>query len=376
MLAWWIACSPDERPVGSPTDPGDPGYVSPLYDGQHWLCRPDQDDVCDGDLDLTEVAADGSERVVPFERAVDPPVDCFFVYPTTSLDPTVFADWEPGPEEAFVATYEAARYQSVCRLYAPLYRQVTVMGLVSSTPADLDAAYADVLDAWRHFLDQDSKGRPFLLIGHSQGTVHLARLIAEEIEGTALADRLVAAHLVGGFVEVPEGRDVGGSFASTPLCRDPSDTGCVVHYNTFRDTNPPGDDAFFGVAALPGREVACVNPAAPSGGDAPLQTILPNDAPLEVAALIGLQPGPFADPRHAPVSTPFYAMPGLIHGACARTADGAAYLSVSVDGDATDPRADDIAGELLPGWGLHLVDVPLVMGDLVDLARAEVDAWR
>lgn len=378
MWGWLAACTADgPQGPGAPA-PTDGGYVSAEYvDGERWLCRPDLDDVCDGDLDVTAVAADGSQSPQPFEPAEDPSVDCFYVYPTTSLDPTPLADWSPGPEEPFVATFQAARYQAACRLYAPLYRQVTVAGLLASVddPTLFDAPYADVLDAFRHFLDQDSRGRPFVLIGHSQGSVHLARLIAEEVEGTPLADRLVAAHLLGGFVEVPPGEVVGGTFAETPLCTAPDQTGCVVHYNTFRADDPPGDDAFFGVAASAGREIACTHPAALGGGEAPLSLVLPTSAPPEVAALLGLQPGPYADPDHAPVPTPFYAMPGLLSGACERTSEGRVYLAVTAEGDPEDPRADDIGGELFPGWGLHLVDVPAAMGDLVALAQAQIAAY-
>jgi hypothetical protein len=68
-------------------------------------------------------------------------------------------------------------------------------------------------------------------------------------------------------------------------------------------------------------------------------------------------------------------MPGLVHGACT-SEGGASYLAISVDADPTDPRADDIGGDLLPGWGLHLVDVELGGLDLVALAGAQIEAWR
>jgi hypothetical protein len=55
--------------------------------------------------------------------------------------------------------------------------------------------------------------------------------------------------------------------------------------------------------------------------------------------------------------------------------DGVSYLAVTVNGDPADPRADDIGGAIGPEWGLHLVDVALVMGDLVDLVRRQADAF-
>lgn len=374
-----LGCTSGEPGTTGPTS--EPTYVSDTYSAlSSWLCHPDASgpgSPCDsdaGELDVTVVDADGSTFTVPHVAAADPPVDCFYVYPTTSLDPTPQADLVPGPEERFVVAMQAARYSAVCKVYAPMYRQVSVQGLFAAE-GDFELAYADVLDAFRHFLANDSHGRPFLLIGHSQGSGHLERLIREEIEPDAeLAGRMVAAHLIGGFVTVAEGSDVGGSFASTPVCHADTDTGCVVHYNTYREGDPPGDDAVFAVAP-PGLDVACANPAALGGGEQAMGAVFPLDIPPEVAALLGVQPGPFADPAdEAALTTPYYAVPGLVHGQCA-SVDDAQFLSVRIDADPADPRADDIGGDLLPGWGLHLVDVSVAGLDLVNLASTEIAAF-
>ena len=65
------------------------GYTSDVYsDDASWLCRPDTDDICDSGLDATVVAADGTTTVEPWTAADDPPIDCFYVYPTISRDET------------------------------------------------------------------------------------------------------------------------------------------------------------------------------------------------------------------------------------------------------------------------------------------------
>ena len=76
-------------------------YTSQNYDGAaHWLCRPDKAaDVCGQDLDATQVDADGTLTPQPFEAAVDPPIDCFYVYPTISQDQSPTSDWTPSPDE-------------------------------------------------------------------------------------------------------------------------------------------------------------------------------------------------------------------------------------------------------------------------------------
>ena len=84
-------------------------------------------------------------------------------------------------------------------------------------------AYGDVLAAWRNYLATRNHGRPFVLIGHSQGSLMLQQLIASEIESNpAVASRMRLAIIPGFNVLVPQGRLVGGTFKSTPLCSRPA----------------------------------------------------------------------------------------------------------------------------------------------------------
>ena len=95
-----------------------PGYE----DLTQWLCHPERDDdPCDEDLDITRVLPDGTTEIVPRSPSEAPAVDCFYVYPTTSLDPTPNSDRIPGPEERFVVQSQVAQLGTVCRLFAPVY---------------------------------------------------------------------------------------------------------------------------------------------------------------------------------------------------------------------------------------------------------------
>jgi hypothetical protein len=346
------------------------GYESDLYaDDANWVCLPDAaDDACAGDLDATAVAADGTTDVVRHEVAEDPPADCFYVYPTVSSDPTPNSDLEPG-EEPGVAFVQAARLTSACRVFAPLYRQVT-LGMIGpgrpEVPPGVDprqVAYDDVVDAFRHFVANHSDGRGFVLIGHSQGAGHLNRLIAEEIDDEPLLrDRLVGAYLLGTTVAVLEGEVDGGDFENVPLCEAEDQVGCVVTYASFRSTAPPPADSFFGRPRSGEGVAGCVNPASPGGGAATLHPYLPGEAA-------------FADPaRNGEVTTPFVTFPDLIRAECVEEG-GFSYLSITVDGDPADPRTDDIGGDLSPPWGLHLIDVQVAMGDVVEMARSQIAAY-
>src|SRR5690349_16360888 len=166
-----------------------PGYKSALYaDPANWLCRPDKDDVCDHDLDATAVRANGSVRRERWQATRTPKIDCFYVYPTISTDKGGNSDLVPGDDqELFVVRQQAARLGSVCRVFAPVYRQVTLTALTArlagrDVPSDPQLGYNDVADAWKHYIANDNHGRGVILIGHSQGAGVLTNLIKNEID--------------------------------------------------------------------------------------------------------------------------------------------------------------------------------------------------
>src|SRR5690242_11978446 len=56
--------------------------------GENWLCRPGRQDACAVDLTTTVVAADGKLTEEKWTANPKAPIDCFYVYPTVSNDPT------------------------------------------------------------------------------------------------------------------------------------------------------------------------------------------------------------------------------------------------------------------------------------------------
>ena len=359
-----VATEQGSAPTVDPYD----GWSSEQYaGGANWLCRPDTDDVCDDDLDATIVRADGSTEIEAHEVAADPAVDCFYVYPTVSADSGALADLETAGEEERAVLNQAARFSSVCRVFAPVYRQITVNGLAGvATDEEREIAYGDVLDAWKHYVSNDNDGRGVVLVGHSQGSGHLRRLIAEEIEGVPeLQDRLVSALLLGTTIAVPDGEDVGGDFTEIPACREDGQVGCVVSYATFRATDPPPANSFFGEADGPDRAI-CTNPAALDGGSGGLTPYFQATTPVFAAG---------AAPDAVAITTDWVTFPDFLSADC--VSDGEFdYLELVIDSDPDDPRTDDIIGDLTPEWGLHLVDVNVAMGDLVDLVGAQVATYE
>jgi hypothetical protein len=352
-------------------------------DAKNWLCRPGQQDSCATDLTTTVVSAEGTLTREAFTPNPNAPIDCFYVYPTVSNDPAANSDMNAGPEEKKVTAGQAARFQSQCRVFAPLYRQVSLRGLMTGlltkpggTP-ERTIAYNDVLDAWNYYLQHDNNGRGVVLVSHSQGSFLLQDLIANEIDGKPVQSKLVSAILLGTSLPVPKGKDVGGVFKSVPLCRSAAQTGCVITYASFRSTIPPPASSLFG--RVPGDDMmsACTNPAALGGGAGELHAYLnATGTPFMMASA----PQP-AWATGKTIDTPWVSVPGLLTGQCVNNEHGS-YLEITVHGNANDPRTDEIVGDLLganqqpnAAWGLHLLDVNLSLGNLLDIVAQQSKAY-
>ncbi len=336
-----------------------------------WLCAPAAaDDPCRVGLRSTLIGADGTtgETKSP-DRSSRRGLDCFYVYPTVSDQTTQNANRDVDPELESIALYQAARYNQHCRVFAPVYRQVTLaeLGANGFTEEALAIAYRDVRRAWREYRDRRGPRRGVVLIGHSQGTYMLQRLVAEEIDPRRGARRrLIAAILLGGNVTVAEGSDRGGSFERVPACESARQLGCVIAFSTFNDTVPP--DAIFGRASAQGEEVLCANPAALGGGSGRLRSLYPSE-PFAPGTSIGLGTG-FIGLPSPDVGTPWIEAKGLYRGACSR-ADDASVLQIEARGGAPDlvpfPHA---------GYGLHLADANIALGNLATLVGKKARKYR
>jgi hypothetical protein len=183
-----------------------------------------------------------------------------------------------------------------------------------------------------------------------------------------LRKQLVSAIILGGNVQVPTGRRVGGSFQHIPTCASATSTGCVIAYSTFGSTPPPaalfgrpgqGVSAQSGQTTTTGQQVACVNPATFSSSAGPLQPYF-----LAGGAKV---PG-------VPVTTPWVTFPGLYTAQC-RFSTGATWLQVTATPASGDPRPT-VTDSLGPLWGYHLVDVNIALGNLVRDVAVEESAHR
>jgi Protein of unknown function (DUF3089) len=335
-----------------------------------WLCRPGQAlDPCAASRTATSVNASGSTSTQPgsVTSSSAQKFDCFYVYPTVSTQKRTNANLTVQPAEIAAAVAQASRFSSVCQVWAPMYRQATERALVDGqflNPAIIDIAYSSLVSAWNDFVAHDDHGRPIVFIGHSQGAAMLIKLLQAQVDPSpTLRRRLVSAIILGGNVQVPTGKAVGGSFHNIPLCQSATQDGCVIAYSSFGST-PPADSLFgragAGVSLQSGQtstaeQVACVNPVTFTSAAGSLSPYF-----LSVKQQI----------KGVTLDTPWATYPGLYTATC-ETSDGATWLQVTPSTTTGDPRPT-VTATRGPVWGYHVDDVNLSLGNLVfDVEREE-----
>jgi hypothetical protein len=283
----------------------------------------------------------------------------FFVHPTSYLNR---GSWNAPLENGGDADAEriariylrgmASPFNAASEIWAPRYRQATMGAFLTDQPEGkqaIDAAYADVREAFRYFLSSLAADTPIVVAGHSQGALHLKRLLAEEVQGTPAAGRLVAAYLIGWPVSVEHDLPVMGF----PACAVADQAGCVLSWSSFAEPAEPSAvlEAYGAAPALDGKApgdspMLCSNPltGAP-GGTAPasanLGTLVPEDS-MEKGEL----------------------RPGLIPARCAPSG----LLLVG--------PPPEMGSYVLPGNNYHVYDLPLFWANTKADVIRRTEAWQ
>ena len=316
-----------------------------------WISRGDEggDGVMGGDP-ARWLPAGVSAPEAPLEVAV------FFVHPTSQFGKgswnASLSDVLANSRAELLTRGLASPFNAAREIWAPRYRQAT-MGAFLTNRADaahaLDAAHGDVLAAFDVFLEQTDPKLPIVLAGHSQGSLHLMRVLRERVAGTPLAKRIVAAYLIGWPISLAHDLPAMG----LPACSEPDETGCVLSWQSFAEPADPAmvRDAYARLPGLDGKSrkgsaFLCTNPlTGTSGASAPasanLGTLVP-DANLMGGSLI----------------------PGMVPAAC--RADG--FLSIG--------PAPEMGPYVLPGNNYHIYDIPLFWANIRDDFARRVEAWH
>ncbi|MEM6856671.1 MAG: DUF3089 domain-containing protein [Pseudomonadota bacterium] len=248
--------------------------------------------------EASEPAPESQTTPTPRTRGAAPDAPdfaVFFIHPTSY---TSSASWNASIGEDADAEAErlsriyvrgmASPFNAASQIWAPRYRQATIGAFMTDQPeaqAAIDAAYNDVLNAYRYFVDSLDQDTPIVLAGHSQGSLHLLRLLKDEVMPSPVADRLVAAYAIGWPVSVKHDLPAMG----IPACATASQTGCLISWSSFAE--PADPSAVIGAySTTPGfdgemrgySQILCSNPLTGTfGGEAPasanLGTLVPDE---------------------------------------------------------------------------------------------------
>ena len=232
-----------------------PDYTRPAA----WLARPGLPD-------------DPSRWLPPNSPANPPPrAEVFYIPPTTYLERDRWnapIDDKPSNDRlALFARSQASAFNGVGEVWAPRYRQATFGAFLAAgdprSAQAIDFAYRDVARAFDAFLAQAPVDRPIILAGHSQGSLHLLRLLREKVAGTPVAKRIVAIYAVGWPISVTADLPALGF----PACAAAGQARCILSWQSYAEPSDPRQvtayfDASRGYAGRPrkGTKMLCVNP--------------------------------------------------------------------------------------------------------------------
>jgi hypothetical protein len=328
-----------------------PEFAANAYDDpKMWFARPG---VGKGGADYLP---EGYDQAGPAgqEDALEAAV--FFVHPTSYLNR---AHWNAALDDAesqqrarlFIRGM-ASPFGAAREIWIPRYRQATFGAFLTDDPRAgqaIDAAYADVAKAFDTFVASVPQDEPIVLAGHSQGALHLIRLLHEKVAGTRLAKRVVAAYPVGWPISVAQDLPALG----LPACAAPDQAGCVMTWSSFAEPAAPGElsQAYSKSPGLDGRPrgdepILCTNPLlGQAGGSAPasanLGTLVPN-ATLSAGRLER----------------------GAIPARCGERG----LLLVG--------PPPDLGPFVLPGNNYHVYDIPMFWANLRGDVARRLAAWR
>ena len=309
-----------------------------------WLARPGEAD------DPSRWLPDGVTADTTGNAAI------FYIHPTTYLERDRWnAPLDAGGDTEFRTNLfvqsQASAFNGVGRVWAPRYRQAAFGAfLLKSDDAEeaLDFAYRDVSAAFDEFV-KEAGDRPIILAGHSQGALHLERLLRDKVAGKPIAKRIIAAYVVGWPIDTATDLP----WLGLPACTAPDETGCILSWMTFGD--PPNPDLIleqwkktkgFSGGERRQKDALCVNPISGTKDGA----AVPTD---NLGTLV-----PTADLKSATLQ------PGIAGAHCDK-------VLLLLDG-----RIPPMGTFVLPGNNYHVYDYALFWGAIRHDAERRAAAWH
>jgi hypothetical protein len=280
----------------------------------------------------------------------------FYVHPTSFYDRTAWnarlSDTLTAARTDGFARVQASAFNAATQMWAPRYRQATFGAILTDAPAGkaaLDVGYRDVLAAFDQFLSESDPGLPIVIVGHSQGALHVIHLLKDRVSGTPLAGRIAAVYVLGWPVSIAHDLPAMG----LPACSGSQQSGCVLSWMSYAEPADPADTlgVYDRLPGLDGRgrkgsAILCTNPLTGGGAtsapaSANLGTLLPE---------ISLNGGSL--------------MPGQVPARC------------SPQGFLLIGPGPQLGPDVMPGNNYHVYDIALFWANLRrDFAR-RVNQWH
>lgn len=296
----------------------------------------------------------------PARAGETPPFAVFFVHPTSyiPLALTEQANWNAAPGDRVADTRArlfikgmASPFNRAAEIWAPKYRQAVAGAFLTDKPEAqraIDAAYADVREAFKFFAASVPAGRPIVLAGHSQGALHILRLLRDEVAGTPMASRVAAVYAIGWPISVAHDLPA----LPLPACAAPRQAGCIVAWSSFAE---PADPAMLltRYSRTPGFD-------GQPRGDGPILCVNPLTGSPNTRAPASANLGTLV-PRED------FSGGDLVAGAVPARCDERGLLLI---GD--PPR---LGQGVLPGNNYHVYDIPLFWKNLQADVAARMAAW-
>jgi Protein of unknown function (DUF3089) len=200
-------------------------YVDPKM----WIARPD-------------IAGNPALWLPPGFKDDAPRGDAaiFYIHPTSYIQPlpptwnASLDDVTTNDRAILFVRGQASAFNNAGEVWAPRYRQANFGAFLTKdaqAQKALDAAYRDVEAAWTLFLATQPADKPIIVAGHSQGSVHLLRLLRDRIAGQPVAKRIVAAYVVGWPVSIETDLPSLG----LPACTTAEQSGCILSWQSFAE---------------------------------------------------------------------------------------------------------------------------------------------
>ncbi|KLI63444.1 DUF3089 domain-containing protein [Aurantiacibacter marinus] len=287
----------------------------------------------------------------------DPPrFAVFFVHPTSYFDARQWNasldDEESQDRARLMVRGLGSAFNQASEIWVPRYRQATFGAFITDLPEAtqaLEAAYADIDQAFDFFLDSIPEDMPIVLAGHSQGGYHVARLLEKRITGTPLQSRIAMAYPVGWPISIEHDLPSLG----LPACATPEQAGCIMSWASFAEPAEPGQ-FFRRYAAIPGSD-------GEPRGNSPILCVNPLNGMLNGEAGMALNLGTLVPEDDLTTGE-------LVVGAVPARCDTNGLLLIG------DPP--ELGQYVLPGNNYHVYDIPLFWKNLQQDVVRRVGAWQ